>query len=59
MPKKLHLKNLYDVVLEYICTKNIYNVLKNENIFKQWLKQFLKCMKIIISTKYCDYILLK
>jgi len=41
----------------YLCKTNVRcNVLKNANIFKKWLKLF---MKFVISTKHCDSIWLE
>jgi hypothetical protein len=48
-----------DVII-YLCQKYIHhNVLKNENIFKKWLKLFLVFMKCVISIKNCDSIWLE
>ncbi len=53
--------NLYCVIPKYICGKiNLcHYVLKNENIFKKWLKWFLVLMKFVIFIKHFDYIWLE
>jgi hypothetical protein len=46
--QKLHLLISYDVMLEYICPKNVcHNVLKNENIF----------MEFVVFIKDCDHMI--
>ncbi len=55
--KKITFFISYDVMLEYIYTKNYMSQrIKKWKYTKKWLKWFLIFMKFVIFTKHCDLI---
>ncbi len=58
--KKIIVFISYDVILEYIYTKNyMLQRIKKWKYTKTWLKWFLIFMKFVIFTKHCDSIWLE